>query len=226
MLNEILFLFQIILICLATLGFTILGKEALTGFIGLLFVMANIFVIKEIDLFGWTVTSADIFIIGISFSSNLLQEFWGKIYAQRAVWISFALSMFYLIIGLCIIGYVPSSADTAHASLAFIMKNTSRIIIASFISYLATQFIDIQLYAYLKEKTNGKFFTLRNYFSLCVSQLIDTILFSFLGLWGNVSSISDIIIVSYGVKLLTILFMSPFLILAKKIISKYINTHN
>jgi hypothetical protein len=223
MFNELLFVTQIIIVCCATLGFAILGKEALTGFIGLLFVMANIFVIQQINLFGWTVTSADIFIIGISFSINLLQEFWGKELAKKAVWISFALSVFYLIIGKCIIAYSPALIDDAHTHLAFIMENTSRIVIASFISYLITQFIDIQLYGYLKEKTQGKYFTLRNYFSLSFSQLIDTILFSFLGLWGIVAHIGDIIILSYSIKLITIFCMSPFLIFAKKVIQNYSN---
>ncbi len=221
MFNELLFLSQIFIICLSTLAFAIIGKEALTGFVGLLFVMANIFVIKQIELFNWTVTSADIFIIGISFSINILQEFWGKHYAQKTVVTSFALSLFYLVLAKCIIAYTPSVFDDAQIHLAFIMENTSRIVIASFISYLVTQFIDIQIYGYLKEKTGGKYFTLRNYFSLCFSQFIDTILFSFLGLWGIVANITDIIILSYSIKFLTILCMSPFLLIAKKIVQKY-----
>lgn len=221
LLNELLFLSQIIIVCIATISFTIAGKEALTGFIGLLFVMANLFVIQQINLFGWTVTSADVFIIGISFGINLLQEFWGKEQAQKAVVTSFALSVFYLIIGKCIVFYTPALIDDAHLHLAFILENTFRIVLASFISYLITQFIDIQIYGYLKEKTEGKYFTLRNYFSLSLSQFIDTILFSFLGLWGIVAQITDIILLSYSIKLLTIFLMSPFLIFAKKIILKY-----
>ncbi|MBI2344476.1 queuosine precursor transporter [Candidatus Dependentiae bacterium] len=221
MLNELLFLGQVFIICISTLIFAVLGKEALTGFVGLLFVMANIFVIKQINLFNWTVTSADIFIIGISFSINILQEFWGKSYAQKTVVTSFAISLFYLIIGKCILEYQPALVDNAHIHLAFVMENTSRIILASFISYLITQFIDIQIYSYLKEKTQGKYFTLRNYFSLSLSQLIDTILFSFLGLYGIVANITDIIILSYGIKILTILCMSPFLLISKRVIQRY-----
>lgn len=220
--NELLFLVQVIITCLSTIGFGIIGKEALTAFVGLLFVMANIFVIKQIDLLSWKdVTSADIFIIGISFSLNILQEFWGKNYAQRTVVISFALSLFYLLLGKCIVAYQPTLIDQAHVHIAFIFENTSRIVIASFIAYLITQFIDIHLYAYLKEKTQGKYFTARNYISLCISQFIDTILFSFLGLWGIVGNITNIIMLSYSIKLIAILFMTPFLFIAKKFIQKY-----
>ena len=221
MFNELLFLSQIFIICLSTLAFAIFGKEALTAFVGLMFVMANIFVIKQIDLFGWTVTSSDIFIIGISFSLNILQEFWGKTYAKKTVVTSFALSLFYLLLGKCIVLYQPALVDDAHTHIAFIFENTSRIVVASFISYLVTQFIDIQVYSYLKNRAQGKYFTIRNYFSLSLSQAIDTILFSFLGLYGIVANIGDIIILSYSIKIVTILCMSPFLLFSKKIIEKY-----
>ncbi|MBP9765209.1 queuosine precursor transporter [Candidatus Babeliales bacterium] len=218
--NELLFLLQIMFISGCTLAISNMGKEALTAYISLLFVMANIFVLKQINLAGWTVTSADVFIIGVSFSLNILQEFWGKTYAQKAVWISFALSTFYVIVGNGIMYYIPASADTAHPSLAFIMNNTLRLVSASFAAYVMTQMIDIQLYGYLKKFFNGKYFAARNYVSLLSSQFIDTILFSYLGLYGIVHNIHDIIIMSYSIKVISIICMSPFLLIAKKVIKK------
>ncbi len=216
MFNEFCFVTQITVIACGSLGLLMLGKEALIAYIGLLFVMANIFVVKQINLFGWTVTSSDAFIIGIGLSLNLLQEFWDKRSARQAIFISFVLSAIYLIIGACINAYVPALEDNAHAHISFMMEHTPRIIIASFISYLITQIIDIQVYAFLKKITNGQRFVLRNYFALCLSQGIDTILFSFLGLWGIVANIFDVMVVSYSVKLLAIVFMAPFLLITKK----------
>lgn len=223
MFNELCFIAQIIMITASTIVLGTMGKEALIAYVGLLFVMANIFVIKQINLFGWTVTSSDAFIIGVGLSINILQEFWGKDSARKAIIISFALSLIYLMIGACINAYIPALQDEAHAHLSFIMAHTTRIIIASFISYLITQAIDIQVYGYLKKQADGKYFVIRNYFALCLSQLIDTILFSFLGLWGIVANIGDIILVSYSVKLFAIFCMSPFLMLAKKIIGSKVN---
>jgi len=219
MLNELFFITQIVLISATTIALARMGKEALIAYVGLLFTMANIFVIKQITLFGWTVTSSDAFIIGISFSINLLQEFWGKIWARQTIWISFALSLFYLVIARCIISYEPAAIDDAHPHLEFIMANTTRIIIASFTTYLITQFADIYIYGYLKKITTGKYFVIRNYFSLCLSQLLDTILFSFLGLYGIVANITDIIIVSYSIKVFAIIFMTPFLMVTKSILN-------
>lgn len=224
MLNELLFLAQISIISVATLLFARWGKESLTSYVAILFVMANIFVIQQINLFGWTVTSSDAFIIGISFSINLLQEFFDKAFARKAVWISFAISLFYLIISQCIMTYIPAPVDDAHVHLAHIMSNTPRIIIASFISYLITQFTDIAIYGLLKQVSNGKYFVARNYASLCFSQFLDTILFSFLGLYGIVENIGDIIVVSYSVKLIAIVCATPFLILAKRYVQSVHST--
>jgi uncharacterized integral membrane protein (TIGR00697 family) len=70
----------------------------------------------------------------------------------------------------------------------------------------------------VKQLTNGKFFVARNYFALTISQLIDTLLFSFLGLYGIVANIFDILILSFCLKLLAIALMTPFLMIAKKIL--------
>ena len=42
------------------------------------------------------------------------------------------------------------------------------------IAYLTAQFIDVQIFHFLKKKTNGKMLWLRNNVSTLVSQLVDT----------------------------------------------------
>ena len=216
MFNELLFFIQITLISFATVAFGKLGKEALVAYISLLFVIANIFVIKQITLFSWYATSADAFIIGISFGINLLQEVWGKEIARKAIWISFACSAFYMIMAQFVLHYVPIIEDMSQPHFYFILSNTTRIIIASFISYIITQIADTYLCAYLKLQTNGKYFVLRNYASICSSQLFDTILFSFLGLYGIITNLWHIIIVSYIIKIIAMIMITPWLIYAKK----------
>ncbi|HSW75657.1 MAG TPA: queuosine precursor transporter [Candidatus Saccharimonadales bacterium] len=218
MTNELIFALHVGTISLSTLLFCRLGKEALIAYVSLLFVIANIFVIKQINLFGWSVTSADAFIVGISFSINVLQEFWGQAYARKAIWISFACSLFYLITTLFILGYTPSAADDSHAHFANIMTFTMRIISASFTSYLITQFTDMHIYGYIKKQTHGKYFVVRNYFALLSSQLLDTVLFSYLGLYGIVENISHIITMSYSIKIIAIFMTTPFLMIAKKVV--------
>jgi len=218
MFNELLFSLQIVIINITVLIVGKFGKSALTAYVSLLFIMANIFVIKQINLFGLTITSADSFIIGISFSLNLLQEFWGKEQAQKAVWISFILSIFYVLISHCIVAYIPASIDDAQIHLMYLTTYTVRIVAASFVTYLITQFIDIHFYAYLKKITHDQYFIARNYISISTSQFIDTVLFSYLGLFGIVSNIGHIIFMSYTIKLITIVCATPFLAFTKKVL--------
>jgi queuosine precursor transporter len=218
MINELLFIAHVASVSIGALLFARAGKTALITYIALLFVMANIFVIKQIELFNFCVTSADAFIVGISFSCNMLQEFWSKQYARKAIWISFAASIAYMIITKIIMLYTPATCDETQLHFMLITQNTMRITMASCIAYLITQFLDIKLYEIGKKITHGKYFVARNYFALTVSQLTDTVLFSFLGLYGIVANISDILLLSFAVKMIAIVLTTPFLIIAKRMI--------
>ena len=218
--NQILFVLHTTIISALVIFFGRMGSAALTSYISLLFVLTNIFVIKQMDLCGYNATCADAYIIGVSFGINLLQEVWGKKTAQKAIFISFLSSLVYLVMGYFHLWYIPGSYDTSHAHFIYLLSNTLRIIVASFISYLIVQYADTLLYAFMKKRFNGKHFILRNYLSMFSSQLFDTILFSFLGLYGIVHNILDIMIVSYGIKVVAILLTTPFLYYAKKLVRK------
>lgn len=214
--NIALFIGHKSFISLSTLFFLKLGRTALTSYVSLLFVIANIFVIKQIQLCGYNATGADAFIIGVSFSINLLQEYWGKEAARKAIFISFACSALYLIMTFIHLAYQPASFDTSQEHFVYLMQHSARIIIASFISYMITQTADTYLYAFTKKITAGRFFILRNYLSMFSSQLFDTILFSTLGLYGIVHNLWHIIFVSYLIKVIAILASTPFMLLARK----------
>jgi len=216
MCNELIFVGHIATISSIVLGFALLGKEALIALISTFFLLANIFVIKQIELFGLNATGADAFIIGIGFAINLLQEKWGVKIARQSIMISLATSLLYLIVSKFHLAYNPAPFDTTHTHFVILLENTTRIITASFISYLCIQLFDTAIYAYLKKHTHGKYLILRNYASLVSSQFLDTILFSFLGLYGIVDNIWHIIFVSYCIKLISIFLITPFMYIAKQ----------
>jgi queuosine precursor transporter len=214
--NIALFIAHKSIISMTTLFFLYLGKEALTTYISVLFVIANIFVIKQIQLGGYNATGADAFIIGVSFSINLLQEYWGKEAARKAIIISFACSALYLFMTFIHLAYLPATFDTSQEHFVYLMQHSARIIIASFVSYTITQTADTYLYAFTKKSTGGKFFVLRNYISMFSSQLFDTVLFSCLGLYGIVNNLLHIIVISYLIKVIAVLLSTPFMIFARK----------
>src|SRR5882724_1397465 len=114
MINEIFFIFHSIIIAISALVALGLGQSALVAFICTQCILANLFVIKQITLFGLTATCADAFTIGATLGLNLLQEYFGKEAAKKAIWINFALLIFYLIASQIHLLYVPAYCDTTQ----------------------------------------------------------------------------------------------------------------
>ncbi len=218
--NHLIFIAHSLIISSLVLFFGRMGQAALTAYISVSFVLINMFVIKQIELLNYSVTCADAYIIGVSFGINVLQEIWGKKAAQKAIATSFACSLFYLVMGHFHLWYTPASYDTSQVHFNYLLDNTLRIVIASFVSYLIVQYADTMMYGYLKTKTNGKYFVLRNYISMLSSQFFDTIIFSFLGLYGLVHNITHIIFVSYAIKVVAILLTTPCIYYAKRFVKK------
>ena len=214
--NEVLF-FTHILLVLFFLAFAIrLGKEALIAFVSLAGVLANLFVVKEMTLFGLQVTCSDVFAIGGILGLNLLQEIFGKEAAKKAIRASLLALVFFACMSQIHLLYHPSDADQTHLSFASILSSAPRIIAASIGVYYVVQRFDLLFFSSLKRFISN--LTLRLLASLLVSQAIDTILFSFLGLYGIVESLFDIILVSYIVKCSIIACGGPIAALFKRIV--------
>ena len=212
--NEILFLFHIILI-LSFLGIAVrVGFPALMGTVALCGVLANLFVVKQVALFGLHVTCSDVYAIGGIMGLNLIQELYGK---ERAKETSIA-ALLVLVCFACMaemhLLYQPSYYDQTHSSYVAILSSSPRIIAASCFVYFLVQRLDIIWFGLLRRFLSS--LSLRLLFSLLVSQAVDTVLFSFLGLYGLVSSILDIIIMSFAIKCAVIACSAPLAAFLKR----------
>lgn len=207
--NEVLFLVHILIVSIfATIALK-LKKEGLFSLICIQAVLANIFVTKQIMLAGFCVTCTDIFTVGISLCLNYLQEFYDKKTAEKAIWTSFFCLLFYVVMSQVHLFYFPANVDTFNEYFIKILSPMPRIIIASMFAYLVSQYTDTTIYAILKNKFGNKFFILRNCGSILISQLVDTALFTFLGLYSLVNNIWHIFFVSYLIKILSIFAIVP-----------------
>jgi uncharacterized integral membrane protein (TIGR00697 family) len=219
MVNEIIFLLQAICMGICALICLRLGQAALTGFISIACILANLFVIKQIILCGYTATASDAFSIGAVLGLNLLQEYYDRASAQKAIIISFVLLIFYCIVSQLHLAYDPCITDTMHAHYAAILGWMPRIIISSVSVYLTVQYIDAWFYGFLKQFTNGRYLVVRNVLSVAICQLLDTVFFGFLAFYGVLDNITEIITVSYTIKLAAIGLSIPFIGFSKKIVS-------
>lgn len=218
--NEALFIAQTITVSISALVALWIGPEALVAFICVACLLANLFITKEITLLGLHATGADAFTIGATVALNLLQEYHGKAITRKTIGINFFLLVLYAVFCKMHLLYIPSSSDSMHIHYDAVLSCMPRIVIASFTVYYIAQLVDCFLYGFLKKKWSQRFLVLRNSLSMAVSQGIDTVLFSVLGLYGVVSHLGEIMIVSYSIKLLAIICIAPFVQFSRTIMRR------
>jgi uncharacterized integral membrane protein (TIGR00697 family) len=216
-LNVFLFLSSCALIACFAWWFCRMGQGALTAWMAMLSLTANLFVLKQIDLFGLNATASDVFAIGGLLSLNLLREKYGKEAASNAIWTSFACLLFFVLMSQVHLLYVPSHYDTAQFAYEKLLSASPRLLIASLVTFLVVDQFDSHLYGTLRKKYPKISMWFISGMTLSVSQLIDTVLFSLLGLYGLVHAIFNIILVSYGVKLLAIMNTLPWTYFSQKL---------
>lgn len=205
--NELLFFTHLAIALLFLWLSTRLGREALISWIVLQPLLANLFVLKQVELFGFHVTSSDIYAVACALGLNILQEHYGKESAKKSVMLCFYALVFFVAMSLLHLAYEPSVYDTTNDHYRSILGTSPRLVIASILSFSSVQWFDVQLFGYLKRKSSLSLYA-RNIISLASSQFMDTLLFTFLGLWGHVDKIFDIIIVSFVIKLIIALILS------------------
>jgi len=202
--NELIFLAQISLIVGFSLRALALGKEALVAWVAIQALIANLFVLKQITLFGLEATASDAFAIGSLLGVNFLQEYFNQEEAKRATWICFFLMVFFTLVSQLHVLYQPNVHDTTQSAFLTLLAPAPRLVMASISVFFVVQQFDIRFFAFLKITWPKASFSTRTAVSLVISQLLDTVLFSFAGLYGMMASIVGVIIISFVIKLLVI----------------------
>ena len=198
--NEILFAFHLLLILTITWAARHFGRDALMGWVILQPILANLFVLKQVVLFGFHVTCSDVYAVSAILGVNFIQEYYGKEPAKRTVWHSMLAMLFFVAMSMLHLSYEPSNYDISHGAYKVILEQSPRLFVASMLGFLLVQQIDIHLFAFLKEKLPHVPFRLRNLMSLTVSQIFDTFFFTIFGLSGIVCDLVDIFILSAIIK--------------------------
>lgn len=218
--NEMIFFFHILAVVGGALLALRLGKATLTTFIALQVICANLFVFKQMSLFGLSVTCSDALAVGAILGVNLMQEYFGKDAARRAIWVSFGALFFFLAMSGVHIAYAPILGDVYHDAYATLFNHSTRVCIASVGVYAVVQFFDLRFFGVLQRIFEKKHLPVRIALSLFVSQALDTVLFSFFGLYGIVDSLLDVMMVSFLIKCCIIALSSPLTALSRRLIKE------
>ncbi|MFH0952413.1 MAG: queuosine precursor transporter [Patescibacteria group bacterium] len=212
--NEWLF----IIMSLVSLAFVLIafrmGKSWLIGLVAANVILANIFVVKGMYLFGMAATGGNVVYASIFLATDLLAEHYGKKEARQAVLIGFFVALFFLITSQFIIRFTPADWDIAQGAFETIFTLTPRIVIGSLVAYLISQNIDISIFHRIKEKTRGRWLWLRNNGSTFVSQGIDSVIFTMIAFWGVYPDLWQLVLFTWIIKIIVAALDTPFIYLS------------
>ncbi len=164
--NEVLFFLHLLLIFSFALFALKLGKIFLTTWIAIQAILANLFVIKQICFFHFNITCSDAFAIGSVLGLNLLQEYYDKQSAKKALWAAFFAMFFFSIMSQMHLLYTPSDYDTTHQAFKQLLSPSPRLFAASIFVFLITQHLNIHFFQFFKQKAHFLPFSLRSGFSI------------------------------------------------------------
>jgi queuosine precursor transporter len=184
--NEFLWLLMLAVNFISILLFyRLMGKTGLFIWIPISVILANIQVLKTVELFGITNTLGNIVYATSFLVTDILSENYSKKDAFKAVMIGFMSLIFMTVIMQIAIMFQPSADDFAQESLQTIFGIMPRIALASLTAFLLSEFHDIWAYNFWKKKfTGSKNIWIRNNASTAVSQLIDSTVFTTIAFLG------------------------------------------
>jgi uncharacterized integral membrane protein (TIGR00697 family) len=183
--NELVFVLHLLFAGAAVLLAGRLGRIWLVALIVICTLLMNIAVAKSITLFGWSVTGGNVLFAAVFLASDVLNEHYGKRAARQAVLIGFTGGLFVVVMMQFVLRYAPNAFDQAQPALArlFDVRAYPRVVVASMLSYLLAQLLDVQLYQWVRAKTGaGRLLWLRSNLSTWIAQAFDTVFFTTLGL--------------------------------------------
>jgi conserved hypothetical integral membrane protein len=220
MTNELLWFGLMILCYLAVLLiYKLFGRKGLFAWVAMSIILANIQVMKTIQIFGLVTAEGNIVYSSIFFVSDILNEVYGKKEARKAVYVGFFVLVMTTVIMQVTLMFVPDSSDTMAPHLAAIFGFMPRIALASLAAYMCSQMYDVWMYAFIKKYHGRKLLWLRSNVSVIFSQLIDNTIFTIIAFYGIFSwdIILQIYVTSLMLKIIVSFVDTPFLYVARNI---------
>ncbi|MGP4041284.1 queuosine precursor transporter [Gracilibacillus sp. D59] len=222
--NELLWIiFAIINFALLLVMYRVFGKAGLFVWIGMSTVIANIQVLKTVEMLGLVATLGNITYGTIFLATDILNENHGKNEAKKAVWMGFSSLLIMTIVMQFVLRFTPHADDFAQGALETIFALIPNIAIGSMLAYVVSQYIDVWIYGNIKKiLPSNKYLWIRNNGSTMISQFIDTLIFCSIAFY-NVHEFDDwlsILFTTYIIKFVVSALDTPFLYIAKKISPK------
>lgn len=224
MCNEIILILSVIIIYGGVLvWFWFFGEKGLYCFTIIASIAANIEALILIRAFGMEQTLGNVLFGSTFLITDILSEIYGKKSSQKAVGIGMAASVTFILISQMWFLYSPSENDFIFKSIETVFSNTPRLMTSSLIVYFISQRFDVWAYHKWWEFTKKKFgdergfLWLRNNGSTLISQMLNTVLFTFCAFAGiyDFSTLIDICLSSYIIFIFTSIADTPAIYIAR-----------
>jgi uncharacterized integral membrane protein (TIGR00697 family) len=144
--------------------------------------------------------------------TDVINEFYGSRGARFVTFLGFWMAVFAFVIILCA-RKIPAAPFSPVGDDAFnnVLGNANRIFIASLVAYLIGQLVDISVFQFAKRLTQSRHIWLRSTGSTLVSQLVDTVVVTYVAFWGKLTpgQLNQTVASQYVVKLLFAVGLTP-----------------
>jgi len=187
----------------------------LVGIFAAASILANVVATKIADL-GLAFATVAILFYPITFIiDNTISEVWGKHIARRVVWTGLIANILMTLVFFISIRVPAAPFYDQQQAFETILGSVPRIALASIVAYSISQHLDIFLFLGIRKKTQGKHLWLRNNVSTWISQLIDTVIFTFIAFFGTIplEEIWGIITTEYTLKIIIAVVSTPIVYL-------------
>lgn len=224
--NEIMLILSLFVIYGGVLvWFCFFGKKGLYCWTAIATIAANIEALILIDAFGMEQTLGNVLFGSTFLVTDILSEIGGKEESKKAVNIGMAASISFIIISQSWFLYTPNANDFISESIRNVFSNTPRLMIVSILVYVVTQRFDVWAYHkwwnFTKKKVGDerKFLWLRNNGSTLISQMLNTVLFTFGAFWEmyDFYTLINISLASYVIFIFTSIADTPAIYIARYI---------
>ena len=208
--------------------FRLFGKTGLYMWTAVAAISANIEALILVEAFGLEQTSGNVLFASTFLVTDILSETSGRQSANKAVKIGIAVNILFLLISQSWFLYQPSPGDWASPAIREVFSNTPRLMITSLCVYAIVQAFDVFAYHAIWKRTTKIFgdsrkgLWIRNNAATLLSQLMNTVLFTFGAFWGtyDLPTLLSICASSYIIFIVTSLLDTPAVYIARRLKEK------
>lgn len=233
--NEIILLISLLMSYLILIIIhRFLGRTGIYSWISVCTILANIEVCALVFAFGMEQTLGNTLFASSFLATDILSELYGEKEAKKGVLAGIFASVSFILFSILWQFYIPSENDWAFAYIKPLFAITPRILIASLIGFVASEFLDVRLYHLIWKSTEKKcgeknrFLWLRNNLATMIAQAVNIFIFNF-GAFAGIYKIDVLMKITFSCYLIyvfTSILDTPFIYIARKWSEKSINKKN